>query len=129
MVGYIGEVGLTSSKVVTILSAELTAGALDNRTNDSGVVSGTIELAKKGETKFFNLSRSCNIAVGDYAVTSGEGVFPAGLLIGTIQSIGSDKYNTSIYADIRSEEHTSELQSLRHPVCRLLLEKTKASCT
>src|ERR1035441_10858517 len=24
----------------------------------------------------------------------------------------------------RSEEHTSELQSLRHPVCRLLLEKT-----
>ena len=80
LVGYIGEVGLTSSKVVTILSAELTAGALDNRTSDSGVVSGTIELAKKGETKFFNLSRSCNIAVGDYAVTSGEGVFPAGLL-------------------------------------------------
>ena len=101
LVGYIGEVGLTSSKVVTILSAELTAGALDNRTNDSGVVSGTIELAKKGETKFFNLSRSCNIAVGDYAVTSGEGVFPAGLLIGTIQSIVSDKYNTSIYADIK----------------------------
>src|ERR1039458_8765518 len=25
----------------------------------------------------------------------------------------------------RSEEHTSELQSLRHLVCRLLLEKTK----
>src|SRR5262245_39276716 len=25
----------------------------------------------------------------------------------------------------RSEEHTSELQSLRHTVCRLLLEKTK----
>src|SRR5437899_8145939 len=27
----------------------------------------------------------------------------------------------------RSEEHTSELQSLRHLVCRLLLEKTKCS--
>src|ERR1035438_9607110 len=27
--------------------------------------------------------------------------------------------------DIRSEEHTSELQSLRHLVCRLLLEKKK----
>src|SRR5258705_4598006 len=25
--------------------------------------------------------------------------------------------------DVRSEEHTSELQSLRHLVCRLLLEK------
>src|SRR5947199_3194176 len=27
--------------------------------------------------------------------------------------------------NIRSEEHTSELQSLRHLVCRLLLEKKK----
>src|SRR5437899_6247753 len=27
----------------------------------------------------------------------------------------------------RSEEHTSELQSLRHLVCRLLLEKKKAT--
>src|SRR5262245_65056233 len=29
--------------------------------------------------------------------------------------------------DRRSEEHTSELQSLRHLVCRLLLEKKKCS--
>src|SRR5205814_3403891 len=28
---------------------------------------------------------------------------------------------------VRSEEHTSELQSLRHIVCRLLLEKKKRS--
>src|SRR5258705_3159166 len=28
---------------------------------------------------------------------------------------------------VRSEEHTSELQSLRHLVCRLLLEKKKNS--
>src|SRR5258705_10171648 len=30
--------------------------------------------------------------------------------------------------DPRSEEHTSELQSLRHLVCRLLLEKKKGFC-
>src|SRR5262245_65193645 len=29
------------------------------------------------------------------------------------------------HQDTRSEEHTSELQSLRHLVCRLLLEKKK----
>src|SRR5205814_7364543 len=29
---------------------------------------------------------------------------------------------------VRSEEHTSELQSLRHLVCRLLLEKKKMKC-
>src|ERR1035438_6286166 len=30
-----------------------------------------------------------------------------------------------IFGRIRSEEHTSELQSLRHLVCRLLLEKKR----
>ncbi len=112
LVGFVSEAGLTTSKVVTILSAELTAGALDNRTNDSGILSGSVELAADGLTKFYNLSRSCNIAVGDYVVTSGEGIFPAGLLIGTIQSIGSDKYNTSIYADIKPFVNFEELKSV-----------------
>src|SRR5437899_4830186 len=31
----------------------------------------------------------------------------------------------AVVTAIRSEEHTSELQSLRHLVCRLLLEKKK----
>src|SRR5262245_64348293 len=31
--------------------------------------------------------------------------------------------NLQAFARFRSEEHTSELQSLRHLVCRLLLEK------
>src|ERR1035438_3581787 len=38
-----------------------------------------------------------------------------------VEEMGSD-----IRAFTRSEEHTSELQSLRHLVCRLLLEKKKA---
>src|SRR5258705_8453634 len=35
------------------------------------------------------------------------------------------RYATLPAAVTRSEEHTSELQSLRHLVCRLLLEKKK----
>src|SRR5205814_8283784 len=42
----------------------------------------------------------------------------------------SPPYSTRLFAQdvvavLRSEEHTSELQSLRHLVCRLLLEKKK----
>src|SRR5258705_9723233 len=37
----------------------------------------------------------------------------------------SDSYRFDVNGNIRSEEHTSELQSLRHLVCRLLLEKKK----
>src|SRR5438045_6716442 len=45
-------------------------------------------------------------------------------------TIFTDGYNGQSYTSIgsnlhRSEEHTSELQSLRHLVCRLLLEKKK----
>lgn len=100
LVGYVSEVGLTTSKVTTVLSSDLTLGALDNRTNDSGIISGSLETSKNGQTKFKNLSRSCNIAIGDYVVTSGEGIFPKGLLIGTIKYIGNDQYNTSIFANV-----------------------------
>ncbi len=100
LVGYISEVGLTTSKVTTILDPDITLGALDNRTSDSGILYGSVENAKAGLTGLYNLSRSCNVAVGDYIVSSGEGIFPEGLLIGTVRSIGSEKYNTSIFATI-----------------------------
>src|SRR2546422_8346318 len=41
---------------------------------------------------------------------------------GHTDDIGSDEYNRDLS---RSEEHTSELQSRLHLVCRLLLEKKK----
>ncbi|MBR6509917.1 MAG: rod shape-determining protein MreC [Clostridia bacterium] len=112
LVGYITDVGLTTSKVITILSPDITLGALDDRTDDSGVLSGTLELAEEGNTRFYNLSRSCNVAIGDFVVTSGEGIFPSGLLIGTVQSIGSDKYNTSIYASVKPFVDIAEIRSV-----------------
>lgn len=101
LVGYVTEVGITTCKVATILSPEITLGALDNRTGDSGVVSGTLSFAEKGFTRIYNLSRSCSVSLGDIVVTSGEGIFPEGILIGTIESVESDKYNTSIYAEVK----------------------------
>src|SRR5262245_62288259 len=44
-------------------------------------------------------------------------MFPPSKFLGPLRSRQGD--------DSRSEEHTSELQSLRHLVCRLLLEKKK----
>src|ERR1035438_10613123 len=45
---------------------------------------------------------------------------------GTVDVVGVHQPKTEMCdaaAETRSEEHTSELQSLRHLVCRLLLEK------
>src|SRR5262245_64850476 len=48
-----------------------------------------------------------------------ERIHDSGVFEGVINSA------KRVYAYDRSEEHTSELQSLRHLVCRLLLEKKK----
>src|SRR5205814_5819757 len=46
----------------------------------------------------------------------------------SLQTLAENMSTAGINAILpRSEEHTSELQSLRHLVCRLLLEKKKAS--
>ncbi len=112
IVGYISEVGLTSCKVTTILSPDITLGALDNRTNDSGIVTGSLSFAENGFCRFANLARSCTVAVGDYVITSGEGIFPEGLLIGSVNNIGIDEGNNSIYAEIKPFAQISELRSV-----------------
>src|SRR3712207_8053522 len=47
--------------------------------------------------------------------------------IGAIKVVGSDFFSTTkeVHSGMRSEEHTSELQSRQYLVCRLLLEKKK----
>src|SRR2546425_4723579 len=54
---------------------------------------------------------------GPCGIVRGVGVVEVG--IGVVSEGGFDD------ADARSEEHTSELQSLAYLVCRLLLEKKK----
>lgn len=100
LVGYISEVGLSFSKVTTILSPELNIGAYDKRTRDVGAVSGTISLAANNQTKLYNLTRNCSVTVGDYIVSSGGGIFPEGLLIGTVESVNQEKHNASLYASL-----------------------------
>src|SRR5262245_63399001 len=46
-----------------------------------------------------------------------------------VSSAGEIRSWADFVAATRSEEHTSELQSLRHLVCRLLLEKKKKTKT
>lgn len=112
LVGYITELGSSTAKVTTVLSPNLIIGALDNRTSDSGLASGNLEYAQNNQCKFYNLARSCSVAIGDYVVTSGEGVFPDGLIIGTIDSIGSDEYNTSIYAVLSPFVNFDEIKNV-----------------
>src|SRR5690625_7998821 len=73
---------------------------------------GLAILAKKDKFQIFNLQRS----TPDFAVVSDS--FHIKPLLRQMQTL--DRFQV-----LRSEEHTSELQSRGHLVCRLLLEKKK----
>lgn len=112
LVGYVTEVGYSTCKVTTVLSPELTCGAYSSRTNDAGVVSGSREFAVNGQTRLYNLSRNCTLAVGDIVVTSGSGVFPDKVIIGTVSNILSDPLTSSLYAVIEPSVDFGELQNV-----------------
>ncbi len=100
LVGYVSEVGPSYAKVTTILSDDMNVGCVDYRTSDVGIVSGKSSIAKEGKTRFYNLPRSCSVARNDIIVTSGGGIFPEGIIVGTIDSLSADKDQTSITATV-----------------------------
>src|SRR5438045_9395334 len=76
---------------------------------------------------YTTLFRSTITAVGVARPSaSGHAITTAVTANVSARSNGSRATKSQI-RNVRSEEHTSELQSLRHLVCRLLLEKKKAS--
>src|SRR5256886_10448035 len=54
-----------------------------------------------------------------------SGFRTSGLVVSSLGGIKSREKVVWDWADVRSEEHTSELQSQSNLVCRLLLEKKK----
>src|SRR5258705_8076811 len=75
-------------------------------------------------TLFRSVQFAEEIALSHHEHWDGQG-YPSGLAGEAIPLAG----RLVMVADVfdRSEEHTSELQSLRHLVCRLLLEKKNKS--
>src|ERR1035438_10645083 len=64
-----------------------------------------------------------SVALTDHGVMYGIAEFyKTATKAGIKPILGMEAY---VVSEGRSEEHTSELQSLRHLVCRLLLEKKK----
>ncbi len=112
LVGYVSEVGISTSRVTTILDAEISVGAIDSRSRDYGVVKGNLDLSQKGLTGMYNIQRSSAVAIGDYIVTSGSGVFPDSILIGKITNISQEKYTTALTAEIEPFAQIGEIRQV-----------------
>ena len=99
LVGRITEVGLTFSKVTTILDPALDVGCYNARTRDMGTITGHIEAAEEGLCSMELVSRSSTAAKDDIIVTAGStGLFPKDLVIGRIVSITTESDGKSMTA-------------------------------
>src|SRR2546425_11909617 len=69
------------------------------------------------------LAKAVMLTLATYADADGGSVWPGDELVS--DKIGASRIAVARMRRNRSEEHTSELQSLAYLVCRLLLEKKK----
>lgn len=98
LVGIVQEVGLTFSKVRTVLDPALKASASISRTDESGYTGGSLSLASDGFLRINYLERTSSVVSGDFVVTSGlGGVFPSGLLIGRVTAVAPDTDGMTLY--------------------------------
>ncbi len=110
LVGRITEVGLSFSKVTTILDPALHVGAYNARTRDMGTVTGRIAAAEEGLCSMELVSRTSSAAKDDIIVTAGStGLFPKDLVIGRIQSLSTESDGKSMTALIQP---TAEIETV-----------------
>ena len=109
IVGACYEVSLATCKVRTLYSPRTAVGVYTVRTKAEGIVSGGYDLAADGRIRMSYISKESDIAKGDIIVTTGSTNYPAGQLIGTVESVEMEKSGLSKYAVIIPAEDPASL--------------------
>lgn len=110
LVGRVTEVGLTYSKVVTILDVEMDVGSYDVRTRDTGMLGGDSKLAAEGYCRLSLLPRESVAAKGDIVLTTGiSGLFPKDIMIGKIVQVEDESHGKSQYAVVEPSAQIATL--------------------
>lgn len=102
LIGYIDKIYINSSVVKTILHEDTAIGIYNTNNSESGILTGTIELAYKNMAKMKYLSRQSSAKPDDIIITSGiSDNFPKGILIGKIIKLKQESNNTSYFGLIK----------------------------
>lgn len=113
LVGVVTELSKYSATVTTILSPELSVGAVCLQSSDSGIVEGTLKYAAAGATKMIYLNEDHGVKKGDLVCTAGTtGIFPYGIPIGTVLETGMEETGLTAYAVIAPGAALEDLESV-----------------
>lgn len=105
LVGYITEISPHYAVVTTILSPEISIGVITAENKVTGIVENDILYSADGRCLMSYISKDSEIAEGDIIITSGGTVFPAGIMLGTVESVYSDSNGLTLHAVIKPAEN------------------------
>lgn len=110
VVGFISELGLSWSKVTTILDSSCEIGALVTRTQEVGVLEWDYALSEQGLMKMAYLNTDVVLQSGDAVETSGVGgIFPKGILLGRVKELKTESHGISQYAVLEPAVQVEEI--------------------
>ena len=113
LVGIVSEVGLTYSKVTTILDISIDVGAKDARTGDIGIVAGSPKLSPNKQTKMSHIPKVSGVGKGDIIITTGVGgIYPEGLIIGKVSDVQIEEHGKSLYAVIEPAANMDNIREV-----------------
>ena len=113
LVGVVVKTAPTYCVVNTVLNPEVNVSAYEVRTRESGYSTTTVDLAKEGKCCLSGLVRTTAIAPGGIVCTSGVGgIYPADLIIGTVEEVRNDTTNISSYAVINTQVDFAQLRDV-----------------
>lgn len=105
LVGYISSLSRTYAVVTTILSPDLSAGARDVKSKDTGVICGDARLSDSGLVTMTQLAENNKIKVGHQISTTGiGGMYPENISVGQVKELKYREFDTSLYAVIEPYE-------------------------
>ena len=112
IVGVCFEVSPSTSKVRTLYSPKTAVGVYTGRTKAEGIAEGGYDLAINGRIRMSYISKESDIREGDVIVTSGSANYPAGQLIGTVESVEMEQNGLSKFAVIIPAEDPNTITSV-----------------
>lgn len=112
IVGVCFEVSPSTSKVRTLYSPKTAVGVYTVRTKAEGIAEGGYDLAINGRIRMSYISKESDIREGDVIVTSGSANYPAGQLIGTVESVQMEQNGLSKYAVLIPAEDPNTITSV-----------------
>ncbi len=113
LVGIVKKVQPSYCVAESILNPGINISALESKTREVAYVTTTTDYAKEGKCIMSGLERTTAITPGGLILTSGiGGLYPKGLIIGTVTEICESKFELSDYAVIEPSAKIDSVENV-----------------